>query len=64
MKELHAHHAADEFRTLNEAEMEAVSGARKYDFGIFGVLTINGKCGSWKTEYVGLTSTVAYCEAP
>ena len=28
MKELRAHHAADEIRTLNEAEMEAVSGGR------------------------------------
>ena len=28
MKELRARHAADEIRTLNEAEMEAVSGGR------------------------------------
>ena len=28
MRELHAQHAADELRTLNEAEMEAVSGGR------------------------------------
>ena len=64
MKELPAQHAVDELRALTEAEMEAVSGGGKYDFGILGVLKINGKCGSWTTEYVGSTSIVAHCEAP
>jgi hypothetical protein len=58
------HHRADELRTLDEAEVEAVSGGKKFDFGILGVLKINGKCGSWTTEYADGTSIVAYCEAP
>ena len=64
MKELHAQYAADELRALDEAEMEAVSGGKKFDFGILGVLKLNRKCGSWTTEYVDGTSIVAYCEAP
>jgi hypothetical protein len=45
MKDLHERQAADEFRTLTEAEMEAVSGgAFSVDLGPLGVFAFDRGC--------------------
>ncbi len=51
MKELHEQQAADELRTLNEAEIEAVSGGEiNIDMGYFGRVTITEACMSWSMD--------------
>ncbi len=45
MKDRHEHQAADDLRTLSEAEIEAVSGgAFNVDLGPLGVFSFGGGC--------------------
>jgi hypothetical protein len=64
---MNTQNASDELRTLQAAEVDAVSGAAKelIDMGLFGMLVVGGKCAIWYAAEVDgdgvLDTTIKQC---